>query len=345
MRGLKIIPDDVNINFIRFRVLAFILSAALIFGTFGLLMTKGLNFGIDFTGGTVIEIRTPDMPDLEGLRKTLNDLELGAISIQEFGQPDDLLIRLPQQEESEEDIAAYEACLDERRSRASDPDAPVCKTVQVLAIEKVRATLDGVYQEAGDVEYRRVEYVGPQVGEELKMQGMMAITFSILGIMAYIWFRFEWQFAVSATFATTLHDVVLTVGLFSLTQMEFNLSTLAAILLVAGYSVNDTVVVFDRIRENLRKYKKKPLPELLNMSINEMLTRTMVTSVTTLLALIALYVFGGEVIRGFVYALIFGIVIGTYSSVFVASPLLIYLGVRPSKDKEAEDDAAAESAA
>ena len=179
------------------------------------------------------------------------------------------------------------------------------------------------------MEYRRVAFVGPQVGEELKIKGIYAVLFSILGIMAYIWFRFEWQFAISATVATTLHDVVLTVGLFSLTQMEFNLSTLAAILMVAGYSVNDTVVVFDRIRENLRKFKKKPLADLLNLSINETLSRTIMTSLTTLLALVSLYVFGGEVIRGFVYALIFGIGVGTYSSIFVAAPLLIYLRVRP----------------
>lgn len=192
------------------------------------------------------------------------------------------------------------------------------------------------------MEYRRTEFVGPQVGKELKIKGLYAIIFSLLGIMAYIWVRFEWQFAIAATIATTMHDVLLTVGLFSLTQMEFNLSTVAAVLLVAGYSINDTVVVFDRIRENLRKYKKMPLVELFNMTVNQTLSRTVMTSLTTLLALIALYAFGGEVIRGFVVALIFGIAVGTYSSIYVAAPTLLLLNVRDNKAGKAET--AAESA-
>jgi preprotein translocase SecF subunit len=177
------------------------------------------------------------------------------------------------------------------------------------------------------VDYRRTEFVGPQVGEELKQQGIMAVLFSLVGILVYIWFRFEWQFGVAAIIALA-HDALLTIGLFALTGMEFNLSTVAAILMIAGYSINDTVVVFDRIRENLRKYKKKPLGELFNLSVNQMLTRTVMTSVTTLLALVALYVFGGEVIRGFIYALIFGIGVGTYSSVFIAAPVLMFMNIR-----------------
>lgn len=198
---------------------------------------------------------------------------------------------------------------------------------QQMAIEDVREALDDIYADAGEVDYRRTEFVGPQVGEELKKQGLLAVLFSLAGILAYVWFRFEWQFGVASIIALA-HDAIATIGLFALTQMEFNLSTVAAILMIAGYSINDTVIVFDRIRENLRKFKKMSLPELFNKSVNEMLGRTLMTSGTTLLALIALYIFGGEVIQGFIYALIFGIVVGTYSSVFVAAPVLLNTGVK-----------------
>lgn len=307
MRGLQFIPDDTNFNFVKMRVLAFVLSAVVVATSIGLVATKGLNFGIDFTGGTVVEIQTPVVdPDLGDLRESLNALGLGGISIQEFGAPDDLLIRLPQQD--------------------GGADA------QVAAISAVREALDLKYAEAGPIDYRRSEFVGPQVGKELKRQGMLAVLYSIAGILAYIWFRFEWQYGVAAVVAL-LHDCISILGLFAFTQMEFNLATVAAILMIAGYSINDTVVVFDRIRENLRKFKKKPLGEVLNMSINQTLARTIVTGVTTLLALVALYLFGGEVIRGFIDALIWGIVIGTYSSIFVAAPILVYLGVRRSEVK------------
>lgn len=303
MKGLRIVPEETHLDFIGKRYVAFALSAILIVASVFFISTRGLNFGIDFTGGTVIEIKTPEVPDIAALRTELNGLGLGAISIQEFGEPDDLLIRLPQQQEVNDDGDAQEG-----------------------AIDLVREALDGVYPEEG-VDYRRVEFVGPQVGEELKKQGAMAVLFSLIGILAYVWFRFEWQFGV-ASIVALIHDSILTIGLFALTQMEFNLSTVAAILMIAGYSINDTVVVFDRIRENLRKYKKKPLGELFNLSVNQMLSRTLMTSLTTLLALVALYVFGGEVIRGFIYALIFGIGIGTYSSIFVAAPLLMFMDIK-----------------
>lgn len=335
MRGLTLIPHTINVNFFRYRMLAFALSLGLVLGSFFLLGTRGLNFGIDFTGGTAIEIRSPEKPNLEHLRAALNGLGLGDVSIQEFGQPQDLLMRLQQQKDTPESLKAYQDCVEQNRKTS---DQKQCPTAQSEAIAKVQGALKAFFK-SGEVEYRRVEFVGPQVGEELKRQGLIAITLSILAIMGYIWLRFEWQFAISATVATTLHDVVLTLGLFSLTRMQFDVSTLAAILLVAGYSVNDTVVVFDRIREDMRKYKKKPLSELINQAINETLPRTTMTSFTTLLALIALYIFGGEVIRGFVYALIFGIVVGTYSSIYVAAPLLVYLGVRPSSLKAIDDQA------
>ncbi len=309
MRGLRYVPQNSNVNFIGMRMIAFIFSAIIIFGSIGVTAQKGLNLGIDFTGGTVIEVRTPVVPDLEMLRTALNTLGLGSISIQEFGQVDDLLIRLPEQKKP----SGWQ-------KGDSEPNN--------LAIITVREALDSAF-EGQIVDYRRIEFVGPQVGKELKVKGLYAIIFSLLGILTYIWFRFEWQFGIAAIVALA-HDAIATIGLFALTQMEFNLSTVAAILMIAGYSINDTVVVFDRIRENLRKYKKKPLGELFNFSVNQTLSRTLMTSVTTLLALVSLYVFGGEVIRGFVYALIFGILIGTYSSIFVASPVLMFMNVRRS---------------
>lgn len=309
---LRLIPDNTEFDFIKHRFIAFALSAAIIFGSFYLVFDRGLNFGIDFTGGTLIEVRVPSQPDLGDLRRDLNALGLGAVSIQEFGTPTDLLIRLQEQDGGQD--------------------------VQSEALRQVRETLDQNFSDGG-VEYRRTEFVGPQVGDELKKQGLYAVLFAMAGILAYVWFRFEWQFGVAAL-AALAHDVIATIGLFALTGMQFDLSTVAAILMIAGYSINDTVVIFDRIREVLRKYKKKPLPDILNKAINETLARTIVTGVTTLLALLALWTFGGEVIQGFVNALIFGIIIGTHSSIFVASPILLYLNVRRS----AADDGVESSA-
>ena len=310
---MKIFPQDTKINFIGMRYVAFVLSAILLIGSLVVLMGKGLNYGIDFTGGTLVEIKvSTTTPDLGELRNGLNDLDLGGVSLQEFGAPDDLLIRMPEQKNTGEDASE----------------------VQNAALQKLKTYLNEKFE---TVDYRRVEFVGPQVGEELKKQGMYAVLFSILGMLAYIWFRFEWQFSVAAIIAL-VHDSLATVGLFALTQMEFNLSTVAAILMIAGYSINDTVVVFDRIRENLRKFKKLPVFDVLNNAINQTLSRTLMTSVTTLLALIALWVFGGEVIRGFVNALIFGIIIGTYSSIFVASPVLTFLDIRRKQQPPQKTD-------
>ncbi len=320
MKAIRIVPDDTKINFIGVRLFAFVFSAVMIAASLGLVATKGLNFGIDFTGGTAIEIRVTEDPDLAEMRTRLNDLGLGGISIQEFGDVRDLMVRLPQQEGGAEE--------------------------QQEAIAKVRAVLDEKFGD-GDIDYRRVEFVGPQVGEELKRAGLLAVIFSLMGIMAYIWFRFEWQFGIAALIALT-HDILFIIGYFGLTQTEFNLATVAALLMVAGYSINDTVVVFDRIRENLRRYKKMPLDELFNMSVNQMLGRTVMTSVSTLLALGSLWFFGGEVIRGFVEALIVGIIIGTYSSVFIAAATLLYMNLRrDALDKKPADSdkSGAESAA
>jgi preprotein translocase subunit SecF len=303
-KGIKFIPDDTKFDFIGHALSAYIISAIIVFGSLGLIATKGLNFGIDFTGGTLIEIRMPDAPDLSKMREDLNNLEIGDVSLQEFGAPNDILIRLPQQQGDE--------------------------TAQQVAIDKVRATLNANYE---NLEYRRTEFVGPQVGDELKRDAMYAVIFSIIGIMGYIWFRFEWQFGVSSLVAL-FHDVIGTVGLFALTGMPFDLTSLAAVLMVAGYSINDTVVIFDRIRETLLKYRKKPMPEIVNIAINATLSRTVMTGCTTLMALAALWIFGGEVIQGFVISLVFGIIIGTHSSIFVAAPLLLYMNVRPKQLKE-----------
>ncbi len=295
MKKLRIVPAETAINFIGRRLIAFAFSAALILGSLGLAFGSGLNLGIDFLGGILLEVKTDGPADVAKLRSDLGALGLGEVSLQEFGSPDVVLIRVQRQEGGDE--------------------------AQQAAIKTIRGAL-GEHV----VEYRRTETVGPTVGAELKEAAMWAIGSAILAILVYIWFRFEWQFGIAAIIAL-IHDVLTTIGLFALFQLEFNLATVAAVLTIAGYSINDTVVVFDRVRENLRKYKKMPLADLFNLSINETLSRTTITSVTTLLALGALFFFGGEVISGFSVALIWGIVIGTYSSIALAVPVLLYLNI------------------
>lgn len=294
MKPLNLIPTKPNLDFISRRRLFFALSAILIVFSVSLFFTSGLNYGIDFKGGTLIEIRTKDSVDLSNMRSSLSQLDLGEISLQEFGSANDFLIRIQKQEGGEK--------------------------AQQKSVEKVKEVLPS------GVEYRRTEFVGPKVSEELFRDGALAVLFAIMGILAYVWLRFEWQFGLGAILALS-HDVLTTIGIFSLTGLEFNLSTVAAILTIAGYSINDTVVIYDRVRENLRKYKTMPMAILLNNSINETLSRTAMTSLTTLLALGALYLLGGEVIRGFTFGMIWGVIIGTYSSVCLAVPLLLYLNV------------------
>ncbi len=302
MKLLRLVPPDTAVDFIGRRFIVFALSAFLVLGSLGMFVGKGLNLGIDFLGGILIEVQTDGPADLGSMRSTLGRLGLGDVSLQEFGEEDVVLIRVQRQ--------------------------PGGDAAQQLAVTAVKEALGGVV-----VEYRRTETVGPTVGEELMWAAIEAVSAAILAILVYIWFRFEWQFGIAAV-AALVHDVVSTVGLFAVTQLEFNLATVAAVLTIAGYSINDTVVVFDRVRENRRKYKKMDLPELFNLSINGTLSRTTMTSFTTLLALGALYAFGGEVIRGFSVALIWGVVIGTYSSIAVAVPLLLYLGVYGGPDEE-----------
>lgn len=306
--------DNSNFNFIGQRYIAFFITGIMILGSIFLFATKGLNYGIDFTGGVMMEIRVEKAPDLTKLRDNLNALDLGSISIQEFGEPTDLMIRIPQQKGGNE--------------------------AQQAAIDKVRGVLA---QDFGDkVDYRRNEFVGPQVGEELKFKGILAFGLTILGILGYIWYRFEWQYGLSAI-VCLIHDTTAVVGYFALLGLQFDLAALASVLMVAGYSTNDTVIVFDRIRENRRKYKKMSMKELLNLCVNQTLSRTLMTSLTTLLALIALFVFGGEVIQDFVEAMIFGIVVGTYSSIYVAASLLLYLPF--GDDAKRTDDTAVADAA
>ena len=310
MRGFRLVPPNTNVEFVGRRKLLFIASAILVLLSVGLFATRGLNYGIDFQGGILIEIRTPEAADLAGMRSTLSDLDVGEIGLQEFGAPTDVLIRLQKQEGGEKG--------------------------QQVAVEKVKEAL------GTSLEYRRTEFVGPKVSEELLWDGIYAVTAAILAILVYIWFRFEWQFGFGAVVAL-IHDVLSTIGIFALLGLEFNLSTVAAILTIAGYSINDTVVVYDRVRENLRRYKTLPLPDLLNKSVNETLSRTVMTSLTTLLALFALYFLGGEVIRGFSFAMIWGVIIGTYSSICLAVPLLLYMNVQRRTTASADKSADAEA--
>jgi preprotein translocase subunit SecF len=297
MKTLKLVPAKTEIGFIPHRRLAMVLSTLLIIGSIAAFMMNGLNFGIDFRGGTLIEASAEEAVDIGALRDRLGAMQLGEVQIQEFGKETDVLIR----------IAEAEGATDTSND--------------LSAVQRVRNEL------AEGFDIRRVEIVGPQVSAELIQTGLFAVLAAIVSMLIYIWFRFEWQFSVGAVLAL-VHDVVLTIGIFALLQLDFNLSILAAILTIVGYSMNDTVVVYDRVRENLRKYKKMDLAELLDIAINETLSRTVMTSVTTLLALLALYTLGGEVIRGFTFAMIWGVIVGTYSSIFIASPLLMMLGVK-----------------
>ena len=290
--ALKLFPDQTNFDFMAWHKILLAISVIMMLGTGVLLATKGLNLGIDFAGGTLMEIRQPNTAiNLPQLRKQMETLGMGEISLQTFADANTVLLRVPQQKGAE--------------------------GTQQAAIEKIKTTLGAGF------DYQRVEFVGPQVGQELIMKGVWAVVLSVIGILFYILVRFQWQFGVASVFAL-LHDVILTIGLFTLTRTEFNLTTLAAVLMIGGYSINDTVVVFDRVREYLGKFRKKPLPEVLNLSINTTLSRTILTGGTAMLALVALYFLGGPVIQGFVMALLWGIVVGTYSSVFIATPVLLY---------------------
>ena len=295
-KGIDFFPHDLRLPFMRYRDLAVGLSVVAMCLSLALFFFRGLNYGVDFKGGSMIEVQSTSGPaDIGAMREKLGKLGVGGVQIQQFGAPTDVLIRIEEQ--------------------------PGGEVAQQAAMKKVVDSLGGGYQ------MRRVEVVGPAVSSELRTTGFIAVVSGLLAIVAYVWFRFEWQFAVGAIVALA-HDVLLTVGVFSLFQFEFDLSIVAALLTILGYSVNDTVVVSDRIRENLRKFKRMDLNELLDLSINETLSRTILTGCTALVVLIALYVFGGEVIRNFNFAMLLGVIVGTYSSMFIAAPILGYLGIK-----------------
>jgi preprotein translocase subunit SecF len=300
MRAFRLIPDDTRIPFMRYEYWAYAFSGALVLLALILVPLKGLNFGIDFRGGILIEVRVPgEEADLGAMRATLGGLGLGEVALQTFGEPNDVLVRVQRQEGGEE--------------------------AQQAAISAVRSALDERFGE--EISYRRVEFVGPKVSSELLWAGTQAVLYSIIAILAYVWFRFEWQYAIGAIIAL-VHDTLTTIGMFALLGLEFNLASVAALLTIVGYSLNDTVVIYDRVRENLRKYKAMPITELLDRSINDTLARTVMTSGTTLLALLALAIFGGPVIRGFVIAMIWGVLIGTFSTVYIATPILVHFHLR-----------------
>jgi preprotein translocase subunit SecF len=300
---MEILSSKSNIDFIGKRKVAFGISLILIVVSFGSLLFQGLNFGIDFSGGTLVQVRFQSPPDLKKIRGALSELKLGDVVIQEFGSAEEILIRVEKQ--------------------VSDAKAQSELSQRVI---KALAPMAG---EAG-VDLRRVEFVGPQVGEELTEKGFLAVLYSMIAILAYVAWRFELRFAYGAVLAL-IHDLGITVGFFSLMQKEFTLVVVAALLTVIGYSLNDTIVVYDRIREEMKRLKSKDLTFIINEAVNRTLSRTLITSMTTLLVLVALLLFGGEVIHNFALTLFLGVLIGTYSSVFVASPIVLLLNKKKSK--------------
>ena len=302
------IPDGTNLPFVQWSRYGYIISGILCALSIFLFAYQGLNYGIDFKGGTVMTVRTQGAANLDEMRKSLGDLGIGDVELQEFGGPSDVLIRLEAQSGGE--------------------------TAEQDAQKKVKDAL------GPKVEVRSTETVGAKVSGELTEQAILAVLISIVGVLIYLWARFEWQYAAGAVISL-LHDVLLSIGLFSLIGLEFNLNIIAAILTIIGYSLNDTVVNFDRVREFMRKYKSMNLADLLDFSINSVLPRTLLTSICTLIALLSLYIFGGEVIRGFAFAMIWGVFVGTYSSIFVAVPVLMLLGLPREGKKSSRMEAEA----
>lgn len=302
MRRIRLIPDNTHIPFFRYRWVAFIWSAVVLVAAIVMVPTVGLNYGIDFKGGILLEVKTPGQADLARMRSVLNGLDLGEVALQEAGRPDEVLIRAEAQDGTEEQ--------------------------QREAIERIKTALDS--EVGSGMIYQRAEFVGPKVSAELLMNGVYAVLVSLAGVFAYLWFRFEWQYGVGAI-ASLVHDVSATIAIYSLLGFEFNLTSVAAILTLVGFSLNDTVVIYDRVRENLRRYKSMPVEALLDRSINETLARTLMTGLTTLTALVPLWLLGGTVVRDFTIIMIWGVVVGTYSTIYVATPVLYYLNIRAAK--------------
>ena len=288
--------EKINIPFNKFYKRFNILSSILILISLLLLIFKGLNFGVDFKGGTLIELRSLDKTlNISDLRKSFNNLNLGDVTVKKFGKDNDYVIKFEKKQSVEENF-----------------------------IENIKVELTN---DIGKIfEFRRVESVGPKVSAELLKSGVIAIALSLGAMLIYIWIRFEWQFSLGAISAV-FHDVIITLGFFSLLSFEINLSIVAAVLTIVGYSMNDTVVIFDRVRENLKKYSDINIFDITNISINETLSRTIITSITTLLALLSIFIFGGAILKGFSFAMILGVIVGTYSSIYIANPILVRLNV------------------
>jgi preprotein translocase subunit SecF len=316
-------PEKTTLDFVGFRTFSIAFSMLVVVLTLGGYFFQGLKYGIDFQGGLMMEIRFPQTGNLQELRKTISQQVTSEVSIQELGTSHrDFLIRV---EQDPQDL----------NGGPQDPQTPQAQSSQTFQASQILQSIKSALGET--VEYRRVETIGPKVGKELIVGGLIAVFFALVAMLAYIWLRFEWQFSVCAIVAL-VHDCVAVVGLFVLTRLEFNETAIVAILITASYSINDTVVIFDRVRENLRKFRKMPLPELLNLSLNETLSRTLLTSGTTLVALISLYFLGGDVIASYSLPIIIGIGIGTYSSIFLAAPLLPFFKLQRA---QASEDASA----
>ena len=296
MKSIRWIKKDLKVNFLNIKNIATIISIIALVSSIFFILFKNLNFGIDFKGGTLIEIKKDHDLTISNIRSQLSDLGLGDIQIQTFGSADVVLIRI-------------------------ENSSGLISNSDMNSINIIKTNL------GSKIEIQRTEIVGPKVSSELVQKGLMAIIVAVILMLFYIWVRFEWQFSIGAVIAL-IHDVIITIGIFSFFQIEFNLSIIAALLTIIGYSMNDTVVVYDRIRENLRKYKSLEIYQLINQSLNETMSRTVLTSFTTLLALFSLYFLGGEVLKGFTLAMIIGVFIGTYSSIFIASQIILYLNVK-----------------
>jgi preprotein translocase SecF subunit len=298
---IRLIPVKINFDFIKYKSIALIFSLIITIGAIALVAVKGLNFGIDFSGGIVMEIRANDEITIDEFRTTLTKYGYGGALIQNFGNAGDIMIRI------------------QPKDAASN---------QIEEVKNIQEILKSAF---GDkIEFRKVDYVGPKVGSAFVLNGAQALLVAILGMLIYIWFRFDWQFGIGAVISLA-HDAIVTLGFFSISQYDFDLTSIAAILTIVGYSINDTVVIYDRIRENLRKFKGQSMVYIINLSINETLSRTIMTVATTLLVCLALVLVGGEVLRGFSMALLFGIAFGTYSSIYVAAPILLHTGLRAKK--------------
>ena len=305
--SFKLIPDNVSFNFVKQSYFCFIISVAIIIGSFVSLYSKGLNYGIDFAGGILVELRTDEEVPISKFREILNDRDFKGAIIQNFGSKKDVIIRI--------------------RGQENNNQAEVVNKLKTSLNDNIKAKID----------YRKTDYVGPQVGSELKQSAIYAFFIALAAMLIYIWLRFEWQYGLGAIVAL-LHDGVAVIGFFSITGLEFNLTSVAAVLTVIGYSINDTVVIYDRVRENLARYKDFVLKNIINKSVNETLSRTIITAGTTILALAALIILGGSVLESFSWGMMFGVIIGTYSSIYVASSVLLFMGLARQEDETEEDE-------